>query len=434
MSNEGQSQYGICNMQNGKNFLEKKVSHTEELLFLLDKCVRFAVGAGATGATDAVHVVVVGVGLVKVDDVADVGYVETACGDISRDQYFGTARLKRVESTLALRLRFVAVNGFAGKTRFVERVTQTLCPVFGFAKHQHALKRFVAEHVGEQFYFVGFVGGGNHVLFDVVASLTFDHTDCDGVMHHFADQAMDRRGHGSAKKQVLTGWGAETDDTFDIGQKAHIAHAIGLIEYQYVDGVESQYILLQQVFEPTRCTYDDMRTTADRLYLAVYAHTADDDCAVETQVTRKSFELIVDLGREFARWRDDQDRKICRVTHEFLDSRYQKRGGFAGTGVCETQDVAALEYTRDCLVLDGAWRHVAFAGNVVLESVIKGKVDELVCRYVRCFVAGNDGFVDEFTWVNVLAASFFAACCAAPTTLSVTANWAAIAKTAGRRS
>ena len=53
-----------------------------------DKRIRNAVGTGPTGATDTVYIVIVGVGLVKVDDVADIGDVEATCGNIGCDEDF----------------------------------------------------------------------------------------------------------------------------------------------------------------------------------------------------------------------------------------------------------------------------------------------------------------------------------------------------------
>ena len=67
-------------------------------------------------------------------------------------------------------------------------------------------------------------------------------------------------------------------------------------------------------------------------------HTTDADGAVEAQVTGEGLEFIVDLGRELARWRDDEvTETIAGSPMSFLDSWYQKRGGFAGTGVGEAE-------------------------------------------------------------------------------------------------
>ena len=68
------------------------------------------VAARAAGAARAVHVAVLVLGGVEVDDVADVGDVDAAGGDVGRDQHVDVPALERGERALALVLRLVAVD------------------------------------------------------------------------------------------------------------------------------------------------------------------------------------------------------------------------------------------------------------------------------------------------------------------------------------
>ena len=70
-----------------------------------------AVGAGARGAADAVHVGLRHVRQVEVDDVADAVDVDAAGGDVGGDQRRDLAAAERRQRALALALRFVAVDG-----------------------------------------------------------------------------------------------------------------------------------------------------------------------------------------------------------------------------------------------------------------------------------------------------------------------------------
>ena len=78
---------------------------------------RDAVGAGARGAADAVHVAFRDVRQVEVDDVADAVDVDAAGGDVGRDQGLDAAVAEVVEHALALVLRLVAVDRFGARCR-----------------------------------------------------------------------------------------------------------------------------------------------------------------------------------------------------------------------------------------------------------------------------------------------------------------------------
>src|SRR5947207_1813106 len=79
-----------------------------------------AVGAGARGAADAVHVAFRDVGQVEVDDVADALDVDAAGGDVGRHQRPDPAVAEAFQHTLTLVLRLVAVDRFGGDAILVE--------------------------------------------------------------------------------------------------------------------------------------------------------------------------------------------------------------------------------------------------------------------------------------------------------------------------
>ena len=76
---------------------------------------RDAVGAGARGAADAMHVALRDVRQVVVDDVADAFDVDAAGGDVGGDQGAHLAVAEGREHALALALRLVAVDGLGGE-------------------------------------------------------------------------------------------------------------------------------------------------------------------------------------------------------------------------------------------------------------------------------------------------------------------------------
>ena len=71
-------------------------------LLLWDKRVSATLGAATAGSADTVNIVLVGLRGVKIDHVADIRYVETACSDISSNQDIYLARFKGIKCALAL--------------------------------------------------------------------------------------------------------------------------------------------------------------------------------------------------------------------------------------------------------------------------------------------------------------------------------------------
>jgi hypothetical protein len=64
----------------------------------------------------------------------------------------------------------------------------------------------------------------------------------------------------------------------------------------------------------------------------------------------------------------------------FINERDKKRGGFAGPGVGDTNDILTLEHVRDRTILDRRRGRVALGYNCALELLIDLKVGELVLR------------------------------------------------------
>lgn len=79
-----------------------------------------AFSLGATGAANAVDIVLVLVGEVVVDDVGDAGDIDSTGGDIGADKNAQFALFKLIEGALALVLSSVAVDRFGGDVRLTQ--------------------------------------------------------------------------------------------------------------------------------------------------------------------------------------------------------------------------------------------------------------------------------------------------------------------------
>ena len=80
--------------------------------------------AGAAGAADAMHVILGMDRHVEIEDMADIGNVEAAGGDIRADDEIDLARLERVERGHARALIHVAMQGAGAEPVLQQRFVQ----------------------------------------------------------------------------------------------------------------------------------------------------------------------------------------------------------------------------------------------------------------------------------------------------------------------
>src|SRR3989344_1853053 len=180
-----------------------------------------------------------------------------------------------------------------------------------------------------------------------------------------------------------------------VDNKAHVEHAVGLVEHRRAEVAEVERAALEQVFEPAGSTYDKRGLAAQFGHLRVDVGAADAHSAVDTEPLGKAFELVGDLERELARGHHDQH-AIARSGQNFVDERYKKRRRFAGACVGDADDILAAQNVRDGAVLYRRRQCVPFAYDIGLEPSINGKVAELVLWVKDFDDLGNNRLIDEF--------------------------------------
>ena len=99
------------------------------------RCV--ACGLGASGATDAMDVVLGRLRQVVIDHSADPDDVDAARGDVRSDQDTVAAATKPLQRLTPLRLAAIRVQALDGVTGVADCACQAVGPVFGTCKHQH---------------------------------------------------------------------------------------------------------------------------------------------------------------------------------------------------------------------------------------------------------------------------------------------------------
>ena len=86
-------------------------------------------------------------------------------------------------------------------------------------------------------------GGGGRLRRDL---------DALGLVQEAVGEPLDFRRHGRREEQRLAGEGQELADALDVGDEAHIEHAVGLVDDQDFDAVEQQLAALEMIEQAAR--------------------------------------------------------------------------------------------------------------------------------------------------------------------------------------
>ena len=172
----------------------------------------------------------------------------------------------------------------------------------------------------------------------------------EGGAGELADLAAD----GGGEEHRLPDLRQPLEDLGELGLEPHVEHPVGLVEDEDLDLVELRGALLEVVDEPAR-RRDDHLVVAELRGLVPHPDAADDDGAADVARLAEALELLGDLERQLARRREDERASGpgAGAGRQPLDDREEERGGLAGPGGGDADDVLARERGRDGLRLDG---------------------------------------------------------------------------------
>ena len=213
-----------------------------------------------TRTTDTVHIVVDIRGEIVVDDVGDVGNVETSSCDSGRNEDGGTSRSEGLQCHLTFALGAVTVDGCSGHTVTEQKVAQhirhALC--LDENKGQAEVVLALARKNIEQNTTLVLVLDILDLLRNVLAGGA-DTTDTeeDVVLQKVAGEHLDVAREGGREHEGLTLGSARhvlaLHDTTNLGLETHVKHTIRLVEDEILDIGKADASTLDQVDETTGC-------------------------------------------------------------------------------------------------------------------------------------------------------------------------------------
>ncbi len=323
------------------------------LLVGRDEGERVAGRLGPGGPADAVDVVVRDVRHVEVHDVRELLDVDAARGDVGRHEDAVLAALEAGERLGPLRLGAVPVDPLARHVLLLQEVGEAVGAVLRPREGDDAPDLAPREELEEELRLqllrhrvdgLRDADGGSRLALQV---------DRRRGVEDVARELGDRAGHRRREEQVLPLGGEVPQDALDVGEEAHVEHPVGLVDDEDLQPVELRVAETEVVEEAAGSRDDDVDPGAEGVLLRPHADAAEDGGARERRVDGELPRVLVDLGGQLARRRDDQDaREPARLPDETVEDREDEGGRLAASRHRAGEEVLAGEGGGDRVVLD----------------------------------------------------------------------------------
>ena len=181
-------------------------------------------------------------------------------------------------------------------------------------------------------------------------------------MQELLGQPGDFRRHGRREEQGLPGEGHQLADLLDVGNEAHVEHAVGLVDDEDLDAAEHQLAAFEEVEQAAGRGDQHVGAAHDLGFLVGEGDAADQQRHVQLVLGAVFDKAFLDLGGEFARRLEDQRARHSgagAALFEPAEHGQDEGGGLAGAGLRDAENVTAGEGERNGLRLDGRRSGVA---------------------------------------------------------------------------
>ncbi len=356
--------FGVCADEGAPDELFN-VGNVEGILFIGEADGDAAVSR-APRSPDAVNVVFGVVGEIVVHDVCDVVHVDTAPGDVGCDHDVDFAGAKAFECFDALLLGNCAGEEGAVDAIEAESVEEAFGVVAAIDEADHATRVFAVQDIVEE---GELLVGGDDVddLFDCIHGNAFGFDNDGGrVARPRGRQAADVVAEGCAEKEGLSLilMRSGVHDGADIGDEAHVQHAIRLIKDEDFDIAQVEVAASFEVNEAAGRCGNDVHTLGVKLRLLfLVVHSAEDGDCVDSCVGAELGGVLMDLNAELAGGSEDECAGVSRfarlgvgVAQNAVENGEKEGRCFAGTRLALAERIASFQRLGENAGLD--WRAI----------------------------------------------------------------------------
>ena len=349
---------------------------------------------GPPGSPDAVDVVL-GVGReIVIDHVGDSVDVDASSRDVGGHEDPDLAVLEFLEGPGPLVLGPVGMKGPRADATAPELLGHPVGQILGTGKDEHGIHLVVLQEMLEQADLLG-LGDLVNELFDGVGGVgaTPDFNGFRIVLKIVGELLDVAREGGGEKKGLAILLGKIPNDPSDVGEKAHVEHAIGLVENEELEARKICAALFHQAHEAPGGGDDQLHALAQGLFLGTFPHPAVDGRHAQRKMLGVGLDVVVNLDDQLAGRRNDQGPGLAvagPILSEALEDGQHGEGKgrrLARPGLRDAGQVLALENKGDGFGLDGRWLFVA--GLLDGPQYIGAKAHGLKRHFPTLLIAGK---------------------------------------------
>ncbi len=157
------------------------------------------------------------------------------------------------------------------------------------------------------------------------------------------------------EEQRLPGEGHELEDALDVGNEAHVEHAVGLVHDHDLHAGQHQLAALEMVKQAARRGDQHVDAAVDELVLILEADPADEERHGELHVLGVGLEVFCDLRGKLARWAEHKAPRHAgsgASLGQMGDHRQDEGGGLARAGLRYAEHVSPFQSAWYGLNLD----------------------------------------------------------------------------------
>ena len=182
------------------------------------------------------------------------------------------------------------------------------------------------------------------------------------VLEELGRQAGNLGRHGGREEQGLPTRRGQFEDALNVGDEAHVEHAVGFVDDHDLDAVQHDLAAFEQVQQAARRGDQDVDALVQQRDLVAHGDAADQQGPAQLGALGVFLERGGNLVGQFpGRGQNEGARhpRLGPARSQPVDHRQGEGGGLAGAGLGDTEHVAAGKCHGNCRGLDGGCRGVA---------------------------------------------------------------------------
>ncbi len=263
-----------------------------------------AAASGAPGAADAMDIIVGMDRHIEIEHMADAGDVQPACRDIAGDEDFEFAGAEFVQGLGAHRLVQIAMDRRGIKAVLGQALGDDIDIALAVAEDDGVVEGGVdfADQAAQGFALGPVIGGNFHQFLGDVGGGGGGARDFDAhrIVQELVGEALDFRRHGGGIEQRLAGERQLLADFLDVGNEAHVQHAVGFVDHQDIDLAQEQAATVEMVHQPAGGGDQHVDAAIQLLDLLVHRRAADQQRMAELGIFAVFVEAFRNLVCQFA--------------------------------------------------------------------------------------------------------------------------------------